>query len=136
MTIQLPDQKLDELQQLLHQAREKQKNNKRDLQSLVGKLSWACQGGRTFIRRLIDPIGQLKSPWHCTHMTKHMRKDITWWIEFLDVFNGCTPMIDDRPVVPVWTDACPVAAGAVFGREYVYTPFGNWPGARLTKYHY
>ena len=132
MTIQLPDQKLDELQQVLHQAREKQKIKKRDLQSLVGKLSWACQciqGGRTFIRRLIDPIGQLKSPWHRTRMTKHMREDITWWIEFLDVFNGCTPMIDDRPVLPVWTDACLVAAGAVFGREYVYTPFGNWPGA-------
>ena len=77
----------------------------------------------------IDPITRIKSPWHRTRVTQDMREDLEWWIHFLDVFNGLTPMVDSRPVLPIWADACPVAAGAVFGREYVYTPFNSWPGA-------
>ena len=132
MTMELPEEKCQEIKDLLHQVYQRRKIKRRELQSLVGKLSWASQcvqGGRTFIRRLIDPIAQLKSPWHRTRVTQDMKEDIEWWMRFLDVFNGLTAMIDNRPVLPVWTDACLVAAGAVFGQEYVYTPFSTWPGA-------
>ena len=91
MTMELPEEKCQEIKDLLHQVYQRRKIKKRELQSLVGKLSWASQcvqGGRTFIRRLIDPIAQLKSPWHRTRVTQDMKEDIEWWMRFLDVFNG------------------------------------------------
>ena len=29
----------------------------------------------------------------------------------------------------MWLDACPQAAGAVYGSEFVYTRFDSWPGS-------
>ena len=79
MTMELPEEKCQEIKDLLHQVYQRRKIKRRELQSLVGKLSWASQcvqGGRTFIRRLIDPIAQLKSPWHRTRVTQDMKEDI------------------------------------------------------------
>ena len=59
-----------------------------------------------------------------------MRADIHWWIEFLDVWNGTMPMVDNRPGVPLSTDACRLASGAYFNGAWIYTPWvGAWPEA-------
>lgn len=129
MTLELPQHKLDELKLLLVKAHASKKLKKVQLQSLAGKLNWASQciqGGRTFMRRILDVIRPLRAPWHRARVTKDLRDDLSWWLEYMDPFNGLTPMCDTRPVSPVWTDACPVAAGAVFSGNYVYTPFNTW----------
>ena len=139
MTLELPKDKLVDIKQCLISAKSKTKLTKRHLQSIAGKLNWACQciqGGRTFMRRILDAIPKLRSPWHRMRVNKDMKADIDWWLRFLEPFNGRTQMIDKRPIEPLWTDACNIAAGAVFKGEFVYTSFGSWPGASSKHINY
>ena len=46
--------------------------------------------------------------------------NLGWEIKFTCSYTGLTLLIDKRPIAPVWTDACPVAAGTVCNGEYVY----------------
>ena len=53
MTLELPSDKMAELRTLLLQYEGRTRASRRQLQSLAGKLNWACQvifGGRTFLR--------------------------------------------------------------------------------------
>ena len=133
MTLALPSGKLMELKSLLRVSIERQKLSRKELQSLIGKLNWASQviyGGRFFLRRLIERVNSLKRPSHRTRITRDMRADMHWWIEFLDVWNGTMPMVDNRPGVPLSTDACRLASGAYFNGAWIYTPWvGAWPEA-------
>ena len=132
MSLELPEQKLIELKDLLVTANQAKKLTKRQLQSLAGKLNWASQciqGGRTFMRRILNAIPHLRAPWHRIRVNKDMRDDLVWWLTYLQPHNGTTPMCDNRPVSPIWTDACPVAAGCVYNGRYLYTPFNTWDKA-------
>ena len=133
MHLELPSNKIEDLKSCLKSAQQRTKITKRGLQSLVGKLNWATQavyGGRFYLRRLLDKIHDLRLPWHRTRITSDMRKDITWWLLFMDTFNGTVPMLDKRPLTPVHIDACPVAGGAVYKNQFVYTPWSTWPEAQ------
>ena len=133
MTMELPQDKVDDLMEELSSFMTRTKATKRQLQSLAGKLNWASQciyGGRFHLRRLLDRMSTLRSPWHRARITREMRLDIEWWLHFLPTFNGTTPLIDDRPAVPISIDACPEAAGAFNQGDWVYTNFqSHWPEA-------
>ena len=97
MTTEQPGEKC-EIKDRLHHVHQKRKIKRRELQSVVGKLSWASQcvqGGELLFGGLYT-IARLKSPWHRTRATQNMREDLEWWSQFLDVFNGLTPMVDSR----------------------------------------
>ena len=135
MTLELPREKCVELQELLKKSIHRRKISKRNLQSIAGKLNWACQciyGGRFHVRRIQDKINELNAPWHVTRVTQDMKADFTWWIKFMDSFNGKTPMLDTSPTTPVYIDACGVAAGGFHDYQYVYTPWAAWPGTKDT----
>lgn len=131
MTIELPRKKIDETLLLLQAMQTKKKVTKKELQSVVGKLNFACQcvyGGKFFLRRLYDAINKLQQAWHRTRVTRNMLMDIHWWLQFLTDFPGWLPMIDPRPLCPIYTDACGLAAGAAFGHYFVYMPWSHWEG--------
>lgn len=131
MTLELPKGKIDELYDLLVQTSTLRRITKRELQSLAGKLNFACQcvyGGRFFVRRLHDAIARLRLPWHRTRITNSIRDDIAWWTRYLTLFNGWLPMMDPRPLAPIYTDACKEAAGAVWGNSFVHVPWTDWAG--------
>lgn len=126
MTLELPQEKLMDLKQTLSNMIAKKKTTKRKLQSLAGKLNWATQciyGGRFHLRRIIDCISKLDRPWHRTRVTVDIKLDCEWWLKFMNVFNGSTPIIDNRKGIPVSIDACPKATGAFFIHDWVYCPF-------------
>ena len=79
------------------------------------------------MRRILDAMSKLKTPWHRVRLNKDIKADIDWWLRFYEPHNGQTPMIDTRPVEPLWTDACNIAAGAVFRGQFFYTAFKTWP---------
>ena len=86
MSMELPEKKLTGLKELLQKASMSKKLTKQQLQSLAGKL-------------------------------KALRQDIhvVWWLHFMQPFNGLTPIVDNRPVSPIWT----VAAGCVYNEMFL-----------------
>ena len=82
------------------------------------------------MRHILDAIPHLRAPWHRVRVTKALRQDIVCWLHFMQPFNGLTRMVDNRPVSPIWTDACPVAAGCVYNGMFLYTPFNTWDNAQ------
>lgn len=132
MSLQLPQEKLSALKTELQYVVSRNKVTKRELQKLAGRLNWATQciyGGAFHLRRIHDKIAVLKQPWHRSRVNADMRADIDWWLSYLETFNGSTKILDPRPLTPMFTDACPIAAGAVFGSQAIHFPWSNWPDA-------
>ena len=74
------------------------------------------------MHRILNAMPHLRAPWHRIRVYKDMRDDLMWWLTYLQPHNGTTLMCGNRPVSPIWTDTCPVAAGC--GR-YLYTSFNT-----------
>ena len=80
------------------------------LQSLFGKLNWACQmvkGGRTFVRRLIDSSSEFFD-------------DIAWCIKFMNMFNGTVKFLDLKPITCLQTDACLQSGAGYYEGDFFY----------------
>lgn len=126
MTVALPSDKLQELQQTLVQFSKRKRANCKQLQSLAGKLNWACQvikGGRIFLRRILDTIAPLKQATHKVLLSADFKLDLQWWLKFLAIFNGTMPIRDQKPIIDVEVDACNFAAGIYFRGDWQFSPF-------------
>ena len=77
-------------------------------------------GGRTFLRRILDAIVGLRSLSDRFRFTCEFYADLSWWTDFLSVFNGKRMFLDNIPVVEAETDACFEAAGG-FSRATGFT---------------
>lgn len=133
MTVFLPSDKLGDLQETLQKFSKRKRATRKQLQSLAGKLNWACQvikGGRIFLRRIIDSMAQLKHASHKVLLSQDFKLDLNWWIRFLAIFNGLMPIRDKKPIVDVEVDACNKAAGMYFRGDWRYSPFRfDYPSA-------
>ena len=103
----------------------KTRASKRQLQSLAGSLNWACQviqGGRYFLRRILDSINKLKLASHKCKLSAEFRKDLDWWLCYLREFNGVLYYRQVGSAV-VHTDACVEGAGIFVNGQWYYV---NW----------
>lgn len=137
MTASLSSVKLLELQQLLLLWQNKRAASIEQLQSLAGKLNWACKvvrPGRSFLRRIIDHTSSLD---HTHRMTEHkipydVRLDIKWWSDFAPQWNGISLLHKINWVkadkLNITTDACNGGYGARFGRRWIA---GRWSPHQL-----
>ena len=126
LTLSIPQNKLSEIKDKVKSFLCRQRATKRQLQSLAGKLNWAAKvvyGGRTFLRRILDMMNQLEESTSKRRLTLEFHRDLLWWHQFLDTFNGCCPFLEERPIVELQTDACPVAAGAFYNGDWIYSCF-------------
>ena len=108
-TLELPQDKLVALQDLVQAFLHQHRASKRQLQSLAGKLSSACRvvyGGRTILCGILDAMNAMLSSSARYRLSPEFYADLTWWAEFLKLFNGKQLFLDSRPVVDVQTDAC------------------------------
>ena len=124
----LPNGKLVELQIFVHQFLYRRRASKRELQVLAGKLNWACRvvfGGRTFLRCILDTISGLQSLSDRFRFTCEFYANLSWWADFLSVFNGKRMFLDNIPFVDVETDACFEAAGGFFQGDWFCYHFGG-----------
>ncbi|CAJ0956117.1 unnamed protein product [Ranitomeya imitator] len=92
MECRLPADKLTELRQDVVNPIGLKKINLRSLQSLLGKLNFACRimpMGRAFCRRRLSlaTVG-VKSSLHFIRTKKEFRDDLKMWADFLDEYNG------------------------------------------------
>lgn len=81
----------------------RRKVSKRNLLSLIGKLSFTAKvisAGRLFLRRLIDLTTTVKPLHRRVTFHSQARADIQWWREFLPSWNGKAKFLK-----PHWTRA-------------------------------
>eukprot|EP00731_Ephydatia_muelleri_P015648 Em0009g72a len=101
--LRLPPDKLEELTGLIRSWLSRHKATKRELLSLIGKLSFAAKvvpAGRLFLRRLIDLSTTVRKLHHHISLNAEARADIRWWDSFLPSWNGVAMFLD-----PEWTAA-------------------------------
>ena len=121
MVIRLPAEKLSELLDLLNVWHDCKKCTKRELLSLIGKLSFASkvvQPGRNFLHRLIDLSTTVCELHHQISVIRESCRDIEWWLEFLPTWNAQSviPQLGwtASPDLELYTDASTVGYGAVY----------------------
>ena len=76
---------------------------KRELLSLIGKLSHACKVvrvGRTFLRRMIALSTSAAKPEHWLHLSAEFRADLSWWQVFLPSWNHRCMMYASKTARP------------------------------------
>lgn len=123
-TLSLNGEKLEKLHSELKQFKNRKRASKQQLQSIAGKLNWACQairGGRFFLRRIIDSIQHLQQQRHKAQLSSEFHADLQWWLSFLHVFNGTVYFSCDKEHVHI--DACNVAAGSFWLGKWNYVVF-------------
>lgn len=123
-TLSLDSSKLEKLHSELLRFKKRKRASKQQLQSLAGRLNWACQairGGRFFLRRIIDCIKSLKQQRHKAQLSSDFHDDLQWWLSFLHIFNGT--MYISNLIEHVHIDACNIAAGSFWMGRWNYSVF-------------
>ena len=112
MEASISDDRKSALLDELHWMKHRDKCMKRELLSLVGKLSFCCKvlpAGRIFLRRMIDLSNTVTHLHHRIGLTTEARLDIQWWLDFLPGWSGTSLILNTRWIPSValhlYTDA-------------------------------
>ena len=131
MSLRLPDDKLGDISNLIQTWLGKKKCTKRELLSLIGKLSFASKvipSGRLFLRRLIDLSTTVEKLSHHISMSREAREDIKWWAEYLPSWNGRYRILEPKttlaPDLEIYTDASSLGLGIFYNGKWVSA---KWP---------
>ena len=140
MTARLSVARLAELKALLQSWMGRTTCKLVEMQSLVGKLQFACQvvrPGRAYTRRLIGQCTTMAAEprqGQQHDLTREARADIKWWRRFIEEWNGISLLYEvewtQATKLHLSTDACGTGYGAAFGNEWVQ---GNWSKSVLTR---
>lgn len=129
MTLSVTPERLNEIHELLKLWLTKKSATKRELQSLVGKLSFVTKcvrQSRIFLNRLLTLLRSVKSNHHFVRLTQEFRKDLFWWQEFVNVYNGVSliPRITwSSPDAIFATDSCLTGCGGVNATSFFHSPY-------------
>ncbi|XP_066431505.1 uncharacterized protein [Eleutherodactylus coqui] len=131
MECRLPEEKLRNLQEELGAARVAKKITLKGLQSLLGKLNFACRimpMGRVFSRRLAAATAGIRAPHHFIRLGVSHKADLAVWSAFLEKYNGRSVIMGEVSSNVDWelyTDAAGSAGfGAYFQGRWCA---GEWP---------
>ena len=108
----LPAEKLIEIQSLLTNTLNRRKISQRELESLLGKLSFAARvvtPGRTFMRRLWNVCSRYQQPHYTIVLSQECLDDLAWWMRLLQDWNGKSFFLHPKwipsPDLRLYTDA-------------------------------
>ena len=132
LEVRLPPGKLQDYITTLDKAMGMKKMKYSALQSLTGKLQFACYvvpQGRAFLRRLYNLYGGRETPlkpYHRIRLGQEIKEDLKMWAVFFKGFNGRRVFRHDlNPAKWLVTDAAgSVGFGLIFGSRWA---FGQWP---------
>jgi hypothetical protein len=130
MTLSVTPERLSELRILIKDWLAMLAATRKQLQSLVGKLSFvaACvRPGRTFLARLFS-VMRITPDCGCHPIPDTVYKDLIWWNTFLPLYNGVSMMVMDEWSCPdeiFSSDACMTGCRAWLfeSREYFKAKF-------------
>ena len=131
LRVSLPKAKLYDFKLLLQSFATRKRASLRQLQSLAGKLSWASlvvTGGKVFLRRILNEIALIKKQNHTRILSKEIFKDISWWLAYLNRFNGKQYFKPKPTYVHVYLDASKKASGIFYNKDWQYLLWeADWP---------
>ncbi|XP_033762030.1 uncharacterized protein LOC117343680 [Pecten maximus] len=126
MTFSLSRDKLVSFYEILMNFSSRKRASRKQLEVLIGKLNWASQvinGGRTFLRRIINMKDNLCDNSHKMILSEEFFADLHWWIAFMSVFNGTCAILDNKTITSIQTDASSEGGGGYYNGDYFYV---NW----------
>jgi len=136
LEMRLPQDKLQDILSAVRAILERGTVPKRELVSVLGKLSFAARAipsGRTFLRRLFDLTKAVSSmPRHrVLTIPAAAREDLTWWVEALSTWNGKSFFLMESwtpaPNLQLQTDASgTIGYGAYYNGRWLH---GTWSEA-------
>jgi hypothetical protein len=134
-TARLSQERLTAIIEMLKQWLDRSACNLRELQSLIGTLSFAAKvvrAGRTFLRRTIDLLHATSSTHNESSIIKlsdGFRSDMRWWLSYVEKWNGLSVVYEAEwvaaadEVIRLASDACEVGGGAVCGTAWFSHPW-------------
>lgn len=130
--VRLPLDKLEKCRDWITWLLGRQKCTLRELQSLLGLLSFACAvvPGRAFLQNLYQLTTGVAKPHHFISISSETKKDLTMWLHFLQSFNGVTlyreQLFLSNEVLHIFTDACTsLGCGALLNNHWFSIPWPN-----------
>ena len=86
------------------------------------------KGGRTFLRRILNELHNLRMPSHKLILSTAFKLDIAWWLKYMAMFNGTHKFVDHRPITSVHIDASNPASGIYYEGDWQHTSWHHdWP---------
>ena len=98
MSISIPQSKLDEIRNLIQKVLPRKTITRRKLESVIGKLSYIAdciRSARLFIARLLELLRSVKRKNHHINLNAEAKKDLRWFLKFMDRYNGRTAIPED-----------------------------------------
>ena len=131
LLLKLTDTRLLEIKNETGKWLEKSLTSKKDLQRLIGKLSFAAgtvRSGRLFFSRILSFMKVC--PKHGIRpIPSEVKRDILWWNTFMTEYDGVSLIHElgwrDTDSV-LSTDACLTGLGGRFGAEYFHCAVPPW----------
>ena len=125
MQMRLPQDKLLDARLKIDSVYRRKKVSLRQLQSLIGTLSFACKvivPGRVFLRRVIDLTCGEHNQEHLIRLNVEARLDLSAWRIFLHSFNGVSMLLSNAWVssdaVRLFSDASALGFAAIYGTRW------------------
>ena len=135
MEMRVPPSKLQEVKSEIQLWLRRTVISKKELQSLLGKLFWVgrvVKHSRVFLGRMLDQLRSMagQPDNKKVKLLPETKKDIRWWANFLDHYNGIEMITNEDPIQLSYQqllespheicagDATPTGAGAWHGYEY------------------
>lgn len=133
MTLSLTEEKMCEIVQELKLWRNRNSCSLRQMQSLVGKLSFAAgvvRSGRVYMSRLINCLRKTAPKIDGRiELTENTRNDVKWWLEHIKLRNGI-PM-ESLMVNKKWEPP-----GSIWSSDSSSTGLGGWSEKTAQFFHY
>ena len=103
MVASITQERKDSLLAELNQLYWRRRCTKRELLSLIGKLSFACKvipSGRIFLRRLIDISTTVEKLHYHLPLSQEAKLDLKWWLEVFPQWSGRSLILESH-----WTSS-------------------------------
>ena len=103
MVASITQERKDSLLAELNQLYWQRQCTKRELLSLIGKLSFACKvipSGRIFLQRLIDISTTVEKLHYHLPLSQEAKLDLKWWLEVLPQWSGGSLILESH-----WTSS-------------------------------
>ena len=130
--LQITPDRLTELRSYLEWWRKKKSASLKEVQSLAGKLNFVCytvRSGRVFLSRILHFLRSFSGKPGSRLVDPAIRKDVSWWAEFMEEFNGVSMFPDSRwcpPDFNISTDSCLTGFGGWSQGDYFHCRFPDF----------